>query len=538
MNLDLLQPGPLVVKELGGMSRRGWTYLVRTFYVVLAAVIVYVVAMPALQGTRMIHTSEYAELSRRLFHSFTSLQMFFLPLAAAISASDMLHSEARRGTLSILLLTPLRPGGIVWGKWKAVMLYIGSLAFSGLPVLGIAVYLGGVGVLDLLWSLSLSLALSGAAAAMAICYSVRDRTVVEAAIRAYLMLQFSAIPYAIGAGLLAISIGEVSLLIVSFLHPYFAWYAASNPTRLGGVGFVGWIGAVIVTLLFCRRYLKVATRQLVITRQGSKFLDGPAMGGPARNEESHEIVRAPPIWEQHPLLWKECATRTVRLPPAARTILLILFALLTLVAIANKPDGAVVQLWLLCPIALLLAVAVGAGHFAREKERRGFEMLLSAPIHEARVVGAKLVSGLMGLEVGALVVMIAVGFGTRWEDRATRTALMTVPLFIFFTYLLSSWLSLRSNSYRTAFLSSAGVVIFILIGIPMLAGLFRGTPVSESPAFEVFCHLVHPLWPVFSDKGPVQGSSLLWGYLLLYGTTCAFLIGNMILRFRRLAVGS
>ena len=45
---------PLIVKELGGMSRRGWTYLIRTFYVILTAIPVYAVAAPALHATASV----------------------------------------------------------------------------------------------------------------------------------------------------------------------------------------------------------------------------------------------------------------------------------------------------------------------------------------------------------------------------------------------------------------------------------------------------------------------------------------------------
>src|SRR5262245_44989827 len=152
VNLLLPLSDPVVVKELGGMSRRGRTYFGRIFYVAIAGVLVYSVAAPVFDSGATPSTSEYALLGRKLFNALSWLQMLFLPLVAAVAASDMVYREARLGTLQILLLTPLTGDRIVTGKWKAVMLESLTLALSGSPALAIAVYLGGVGVEDLAWS--------------------------------------------------------------------------------------------------------------------------------------------------------------------------------------------------------------------------------------------------------------------------------------------------------------------------------------------------------------------------------------------------
>jgi ABC-type transport system involved in multi-copper enzyme maturation permease subunit len=447
----------------------------------------------------------------------------------------MLHSEARRGTLSLLLLTPLQPAGIVWGKWKAVMLHTATLACCGLPVLAVAVYLGGIGVEDLAWSLTLSLAMSGVGAAMSICYSVRDRTVVEAALRAFLMLQFSAIPYGFLVLVTAMGRSSHGLEIASWIHPTVAWWSAANPAESGEVARHGWIGAAACCVLFVRYYLGQAIPPLLLTREGSMFLEGPVQGGPLRHEESHEAAAPPPIWDAFPLLWKECATRTVRLPLAARSVLLVLFSLLTLVGFLNRPDGAIVQLWLLCPVALFLAIAIGAGHFAREKERRGFEMLLSAPISAGRVVGAKLLAGVLGAEVLILVLLITVGFATLMTGRTKSDVVLTTASFLLFTYVLASSLSLRSRTYRSAFMGAASVVVFILLGLPMILGLLESSPLTEAPAFLFAFHVLHPLMLVFTDRKFGYNELLLPAHLTLYGTATALLTVDMILRFRRLA---
>jgi ABC-type transport system involved in multi-copper enzyme maturation permease subunit len=216
-------------------------------------------------------------------------------------------------------------------------------------------------------------------------------------------------------------------------------------------------------------------------------------------------------------------------------VLLILFSLLTLVAFLNRPDGAVVQLSLLCPVALLLAVAIGAGHFAREKERRGFEMLLSAPVSAARIVGAKLLAGVLGAEVLVLGVLIAIGFGSLMLGPAPSDVVLTVASFLLFAYVLASALSLRSRTYRSAFMGAASVVVFILIGIPLIVGLLESTPLTEHPLFLFAVHVLHPLMLLSSGRKSGFSDLLLPAHLALYGTATAALAADMIFRFRRLA---
>lgn len=547
MNLFAPVRDPVVVKELGGMSRRGRTYLGRIFYVTLAGILVYAVAAPVLDGGRVPSTSEYALLGRRLFTAFTALQMVFLPLAAAIAASDLLHREARLGTLQILLLTPLGPDRIVAGKWRAVMIETLTLALAGAPGMAIAVYLGGAGVEDLLWSFFLPIVMSGVAAAMAIYYSLRDRTVVEAAFRSYLVLQFSCLPYFVFMGFATTGpfIGrsrggggwEIGAL-PCWIHPYCAWAAAANPARSGELASHGWIGATLASTWFCRRYLRLAADVLRPSRQGSPFLDGPVHGGPAKNPEIHASAPAGPVWERWPLLWKEYSTRPVRLPASPRVTLGILFAVLMLISLASGPLGALVPLYLFGGFTLVLALAIGSGHFAREKERRGFEMLLSTPLRASHVVGTKLVSGLLGAEPAILLLFLTIAFGWLLSGaRFSSDIPLTVGAFLLFSYILASALSLRARSYRSAFVAAAAVSGFLLIGIPILMNVLEGTALGALPAVEFASYALHPLRVHYLEHPVAHRAWIVPANLALYAAASLLLVGDMIRRYRSMAEG-
>jgi ABC-type transport system involved in multi-copper enzyme maturation permease subunit len=531
---------PVVVKELGGMSRRGRTYFGRIFYVAIAGILVYSVAAPAFSGGFAPSTSQYAVLGRRLFHSFAWLQMLFLPLAAAVGAADVVSREARVGTLQMLFLTPLTGPRIVLGKWKAVMLETLTLALSGAPAMAISVYLGGVGVEDVAWCFSLSMVLSAISAAMAIHYSLRDRTVVEAAFRAYLVLQFSAIPYAIiysiGAGMRR---GNEFLITdaMAFAHPYCAWFAGANPAESGPAGRFGWIGATAVSAYVAWRYLLAAWGHLSGQRKMLKFLEESVPGKTVRKPDDILCSRPPgPVWDEWPLLWKEFSLRMVRLSTPARTVLFVLYSLLTLTCLFNRAESALAQVFVLCPLALIFAVAVGSGHFARENERRGFEMLLSTPLSPFEVVAAKLLAGLMGLEVVMVSGFIAIGFAILILGLGVSFAsLLMVAVFILFSYVLASAISLRSRSYRTAFVTTAGIVLFLLIGIPVLMNLLSGSPVGDLEALQFASYALHP-FRVYMARDPVPLQDWVVPVNLVFYTGATLLLaGHMVASFRSVA---
>src|SRR5438876_8682803 len=154
---------PLALKELSGLSRRWQTYLARGVYVGLLGLILGQFWFTVTSFSSFASPSEYADLSRRIFHDFVRLQMLFVTLTAILSAADTIPREFQRGMMGVLTLTPLTFHEIVMGKWKAVMAQAGSLIFCGVPVVAICVYLGGVGLWEMVWSLSLTAATAAVA---------------------------------------------------------------------------------------------------------------------------------------------------------------------------------------------------------------------------------------------------------------------------------------------------------------------------------------------------------------------------------------
>src|SRR6185503_10598310 len=109
--------------------------------------------------------SAYAELAHQFFVSFIILQMIVSTLGGMSAGSDMITREVRNGTLGLLALTPLTSWRIAAGKWKAAVVQTSTGVLCGLPVFAICVYLGGAGLWEFAYSLTLSIdcAMLGAA---------------------------------------------------------------------------------------------------------------------------------------------------------------------------------------------------------------------------------------------------------------------------------------------------------------------------------------------------------------------------------------
>ena len=392
---------PVVVKELSGVARRWQTYVGRVVYVGLIGFILFLV-WNSMGVRHLANSSEYANLGRRLFYAFFCLQMLFTPLTAIGAASDMIAKEVRSGTLGILALTPLTSWRIVFGKWKAAMTYVSSLVLCGVPVLAVCVYLGGVGIWDVLWATSLTMAAAALSGALALLYS----TVFRAGYVALIVGIVTIAGYTILPVLLLIAMrgddGPAQLLF--WTHPAFAAVAAvismEGLTRDGSE--VAWIGATICSLLASWALLAGAARRLaglaeavpkpsVLARTFEamdKFYEDV---NPKALKNVRVFAGSGDVWETNGILWKELRTRASgKLRNATRIGLglLLLVLLPASCAFSSGTEWPVPMVWFSGILFLFMAMANGVSLFVKEKEGRQWDVLLSTPLTARQIVTA------------------------------------------------------------------------------------------------------------------------------------------------------
>jgi len=537
---------PVALKELRGVSRKWQTYVGRCLFVGITAYLLYEywkeawVTRHAMSAS--VSISEYARLGREIFIRCEMVSIGLTVLAAIIAASDMLAREIRDGTLGLLFLTFLTPRRVVLGKFKAAMMIALALYLCSLPVLAIAVYLGGVGAVDLARSAVFTLGLAAVGVSISLSYSARLKSG-GAAVAATIPLM--------------IVWGVISLLADYIGRTFYQnLYGSAVQVHKGGVA----TAAFAVGL--CALYLNRALAQV---REKTGVIPGPAEL--AREQRALKIedlrdrhVSKPrrilrtwrAVWEENPLLWKEFTLR-----PALRIredwrmrcyVVLFSFFLTSWVVSGFRGGTGFFNFW----GAFFTAVALASGSmlFAPEKEGRQWLLLLSTPVTAVQIVRAKLLCGLIFPEaLGILLLYIMVL--SVWLGFQSLVVIATVALaaslFIFFCYALAASASLRAKTARSAFIFSAGIVAFLLTVPPLLGAAVRPLYPAQSPVWNELWNWFEALDPVTvlsafdvdtrsSRSLPLEAAGIVSRFFILYLPVTLFLPVEMVWRFRRIAI--
>jgi ABC-type transport system involved in cytochrome c biogenesis permease component len=126
---------PLIQRELRVESRRVWNYWSRLAAGALATVVFALATVPV-RGALVSGLN--------LFNQASIAVVCLIWLIAPLLTADCLSRERREGTLGLLFLTPLTPGGIVVAKGLVHALRGATLLLAAVPVLSLSMLFGGV----------------------------------------------------------------------------------------------------------------------------------------------------------------------------------------------------------------------------------------------------------------------------------------------------------------------------------------------------------------------------------------------------------
>jgi len=131
-----LDKNPVLWREWHRQRPSRWTRIVWLIYGVVAALATFSLALSALfKGTR----NDLAGMA-----AFTTgMQVSVGLLLVSVSAVTALSEERVRGTLDLLMATPLKTKEIVWGKWRGAFRIVPWLA--ALPVVNVFILAAGTG---------------------------------------------------------------------------------------------------------------------------------------------------------------------------------------------------------------------------------------------------------------------------------------------------------------------------------------------------------------------------------------------------------
>lgn len=142
----LLTDNPVLQRELLTNLRANRSFVLMLFYQ-MALALVLLVAYPS--GQR-VDLSTDSSAARQLVDFFFLGQYVLASLMAPTFAAGAISGEKERKTYEMLLASPLRPWAIVIGKMVASLTHLAVLIIASLPIIMLALPLGGVSIYEVL----------------------------------------------------------------------------------------------------------------------------------------------------------------------------------------------------------------------------------------------------------------------------------------------------------------------------------------------------------------------------------------------------
>jgi ABC-type transport system involved in multi-copper enzyme maturation permease subunit len=448
--------GPLSDKELRVASRRGRSYALRSGYIVLLCILMLsawyrIVGLQAAQAA--FGTSRASVVSTQVATRVILFQFAAAQLVAALMLSSSIGDEMRRGTLGVLLTTPITSVHIVAGKLLGGLLQIVLLLGIGLPALAVLRVLGGLSWEEVFAAFWVTLTAAVFAASLSLLLSTYYRhsfQAISAGAVVYLTL-FAGLPFLAACLVAAGALHQpVTLSILDLTNPFRVLYGIMP--RVGPVPAAG-AGRFFSWPIHC---LIMAGAAAVIAGVSVRRVRHVAVGGRlGKRRRPWGIER---LWGS-PVAWKEdpCAhvLRKGTIPIVVAASVACVLLIVTKVArggpLAIYPYYGLGGLWLVAFLRLAIATA---GSIAAEKESGAWPVLLTTPLGARQILWGKVRAALR------------------------RDAVMLLSLLAIEMCLLFSQVGSRELSAAVAYVLARLAAVVLMLG----AGLYFGVRLRTTTA--------------------------------------------------------
>jgi ABC-type transport system involved in multi-copper enzyme maturation permease subunit len=442
-------------------------------------------------------TASFDEIGRILFGIFAFVQVVFVFFASPGLAADLIVGERRRGTLDILLTTPLRPVSILLGKLMSRLALLALMVVASFPVVSISLLYGGVRGEQVLGLLAVTLGTILWTAGPALLISTFARRLGTAATLAYVLPLFVAFALPAVAGLLGAADGpDGRPLFLAAVHPLFAVFAVAvedvqafpNPL-LPALLHLG-VGAAVAALC-----VAVATLRLARERTGMG-LPGRILAAFARARgRSPDAVgrrpRRPLSGMGNPVLWKEVNLVNASHSRVLLVIILALFGFLELLlVVSGATDQRAAHLTILGAETLLLLVVAAANSgacVASERESGSLDLLRVTLLTPAQIAHGKVAGILRSLAPLAAVPLghvLIYGLLGELPMAAFPALLISLPAVMFFFSIQGIASSCVHPRAAKAVRRSITLLALLVIGVPILLLLLVAASHSGERALE------------------------------------------------------
>jgi len=410
--------GPIFDKELRVSSRRRRNYALRTTYVLLLTALVTMAWFTAFFGPGSTSfgymASRMGAVGRAVIMTITWFQFIVAQVAAVLMLSNAISDEIRRGTLDVLLTTPVNSFQIVMGKLLGSLLQAVLLLATSLPLLAIVRVFGGMTWEYVVSSLAVTLTAMILAGSVTMFLSIR-------LLRPYVviitMLVLLVAAYALAILVLPLSGNNPVTTIILHINPFAALFHVSG-VALRAVGSVAGFSCPVHCLVMLIGSLLFVAASVVKTRKAVACppLDRTGnqvksllqrvfrLGGPVK-----KVGRSLGQIEGSPIIWRELGcplSATVRRNVWIFVILLVVMFL----AYCMFNTGAapaygiyIMGLWLITSVR---TGAMAALTISKEREARTWPILLGTELTDRQIVRDKAVVVLWRNLPGWLVIAV------------------------------------------------------------------------------------------------------------------------------------
>jgi ABC-type transport system involved in multi-copper enzyme maturation permease subunit len=451
---------PLLSKELTELAARRRTYIVRFVY----GAVLFAGGLLILYGRTRGEGSTAASLGhgREMFHELVLLQfgaiLVFLPAMTAAA----LTLEKERDTLTLLLLTTLRPWAILAQKLLSRLIPMVSYIILAFPLLAVAYSYGGVTTDSLLVAMFMLLVCVLQTGCLALMCSAYCRTTVEALIATYALLfgTWMCVPVCIP------------------LHTFWDGFdvaPAEVPARTA-LALMTCIGSLIAARVFLETRAFVPPRNVLL--QLFQALDrmfnewNQVTGGVILVRDGSRFP------EDRPIAWRETAKKSLGTFRYLFRVLVVLEV--PILFVAQSVNVSAIQsrsavsmlLYVLWCIAIAMICVHAASVVSSERSRQTLELLLIVPLSGRDLLRQKL-AGVRRLIRVLLVPFVTIFLFHHWfRDHRGNLAylalsLATTAVFLPLTMWVAAWIGLTVRSQvRAVFCALA--VVGALIALPQI----------------------------------------------------------------------
>ncbi len=409
--------GPIFSVELVTTARRARHLVLR---VLCAGFLGFVLAMayrehlPDSPGS-VVPISRMADFAHDFFAYFAFSQLIVMLLFTPALTAGTISLERERRTIEYLFATDLSNHEIVLGKLAARLVVTLCLAVAGLPILSIAMLLGGIEPQRLYMAMAITFSTTLALAAFGIGISVATKRSRDAVVRAYVALVAALVFPPIVSAMLLVPGGPV--WVRELVNPVLDELLDANPmvamTRL----FAPWTKTQdwALTLKLALYHGAIGVACLVpavaaVRRRHLKSFEVPSKPAQGRGTRSRRPIG------QWPLLWKEMYIGRTRSQNAwtTRLAMLIMVGAISALAVwmavqtmqyAGLFGGQrmLVEAYLdmanplaavLATLGILVLAAWSAAAITTEKERDTWVSLLCTTLSPKEIIAGKIVGTL------------------------------------------------------------------------------------------------------------------------------------------------